>query len=69
MNFDYMPELRWRWGYFAVLGVMVIAIIGLIWWFWVRKWIVPGRKAVSRARFLVIKHEKLKGYRSKTPNV
>lgn len=23
MNFDYMPELRWRYGYAAVLGVMV----------------------------------------------
>ena len=25
MNFDVMPELRWRWGYFAVLGVMALA--------------------------------------------
>lgn len=24
MNFDYMPELKWRFGYFAVLGIMVI---------------------------------------------
>jgi magnesium transporter len=23
MNFDYMPELRWHWGYFVVLGAMV----------------------------------------------
>jgi len=22
MNFTYVPELRWRWGYFAALGVM-----------------------------------------------
>lgn len=25
MNFDNMPELRWRYGYFVVLGVMVTA--------------------------------------------
>jgi magnesium transporter len=23
MNFDYMPELRWKYGYFATLGLMV----------------------------------------------
>jgi magnesium transporter len=28
MNFEHMPELKWRLGYFAVLGVMVV--IGLI---------------------------------------
>jgi magnesium transporter len=25
MNFDYMPELRWHWGYFVVVGVMAAA--------------------------------------------
>jgi len=24
MNFKYMPELEWRYGYFAVLGVMIV---------------------------------------------
>src|SRR5690606_946006 len=28
MNFDNMPELHWRYGYFAVLGVMV-ALLGV----------------------------------------
>jgi magnesium transporter len=28
MNFEHMPELKWRLGYFAVLGIMVV--IGLI---------------------------------------
>jgi magnesium transporter len=23
MNFDFMPELRWRYGYFAVLAVLI----------------------------------------------
>ena len=24
MNFKYMPELEWQWGYFALWGVMVV---------------------------------------------
>lgn len=35
MNFETMPELGWRWGYFAVLGVM--AFIGLSMYMWFRK--------------------------------
>jgi len=32
MNFTYMPELEWRYGYFLVLGIMgVIALIMSIW--------------------------------------
>lgn len=30
MNFDVMPELRWRYGYFIVLGV-IAAICGALW--------------------------------------
>ncbi|CCH76393.1 putative transporter [Nostocoides japonicum T1-X7] len=29
MNFDDMPELRWHYGYFAVLGVMLLACVTL----------------------------------------
>ena len=29
MNFDVMPELRWRYGYFAVLGVIALICGGL----------------------------------------
>lgn len=29
MNFDYMPELRWRYGYFVVLGVVALACLEL----------------------------------------
>lgn len=38
MNFDYMPELRWRWGYFAVWGVMFVIVIGMIRYFKYKKW-------------------------------
>ncbi|RAK22475.1 magnesium transporter [Anoxybacillus vitaminiphilus] len=34
MNFEYMPELSWKYGYFAVLGFM--AILGLSMYFWFR---------------------------------
>ncbi|MCK5213548.1 MAG: magnesium/cobalt transporter CorA, partial [Dehalococcoidia bacterium] len=30
MNFDYMPELHWRWAYFTVLGVIVTVILGAL---------------------------------------
>lgn len=29
MNFEFMPELRWKYGYFAVLGAIAAACIGL----------------------------------------
>jgi magnesium transporter len=39
MNFDVMPELRWPWGYAAVWGVMLAAVIGLLFWFHRRGWL------------------------------
>jgi magnesium transporter len=33
MNFDYMPELRWKYGYFAVLGCVAAACAFLFWRF------------------------------------
>lgn len=39
MNFSYMPELEWRWGYFVILGIMaVIALIMLI-FMRLRRWL------------------------------
>jgi magnesium transporter len=29
MNFHYIPELSYRWGYFVVLGVMAVVVLGL----------------------------------------
>ena len=29
MNFDYMPELTYKWGYFIVLGFMAVVCLGL----------------------------------------
>ena len=39
MNFDVMPELRWRWGYFALWGAMLAVAGGLFRAFRARGWI------------------------------
>lgn len=31
MNFDYLPELHWKYGYFLVLGV-IASVCGGLWW-------------------------------------
>ena len=33
MNFDYLPELHWRYGYFIVLGAIAAICAGLFWRF------------------------------------
>lgn len=38
MNFQYMPELDWRWGYFACWGIMIAIATGLLIFFWRRGW-------------------------------
>ncbi len=38
MNFKYMPELQWKWGYFTVLGVMALMVIGMLIYFRNKKW-------------------------------
>ncbi|MDY6910672.1 MAG: magnesium/cobalt transporter CorA [Thermodesulfobacteriota bacterium] len=39
MNFDYMPELKWRWGYPAVWVVMIAMGAGMLGYFKSRKWL------------------------------
>ena len=38
MNFKYMPELEWRWGYFGVLGIMLVVALFMIYYFKRKKW-------------------------------
>jgi magnesium transporter len=38
MNFDFMPELRWHWGYYGVMGVMGVIVIGMLGFFKYKKW-------------------------------
>ena len=39
MNFEYIPELKWHWGYFAVWGVMITCIAGMTLFFKRKKWL------------------------------
>lgn len=38
MNFEYIPELRWRMGYFTLLGVMAVMLLIMIYYFKKKKW-------------------------------
>jgi magnesium transporter len=39
MNFKYMPELEWRWGYFAVWGIMALLAALMLIGFRKKKWL------------------------------
>jgi len=39
MNFKYMPELEWPWGYFALWGVMLAVAIVMLLYFRRKKWL------------------------------
>ena len=38
MNFEYMPELEWRYGYFIVMGVMAVIGVSMFCWFKRKGW-------------------------------
>lgn len=38
MNFKYMPELSWRWGYWLVLAVMTLLGAGMAYYFKKKEW-------------------------------
>jgi magnesium transporter len=39
MNFQVMPELSWKYGYFTVLGTMITVVIVLVTWFRLKRWL------------------------------
>ena len=39
MNFEFMPELKWAWAYFAVLVLMFAVAIGMLFYFRKNKWL------------------------------
>jgi magnesium transporter len=47
MNFENMPELRSRNGYFVTLGVMAVVSILLLIYFWWRGWIFQREAAIA----------------------
>jgi magnesium transporter len=39
MNFDFMPELGWKYGYPMVIGFMVLVFLLIYFWFRRKKWL------------------------------
>jgi len=39
MNFSFMPELKWQWGYFGILGFMVSVGVSLMVYFKRKRWL------------------------------
>lgn len=39
MNFEWMPELKWKWGYPAALFLMFISSFGMLFFFRKKKWL------------------------------
>jgi magnesium transporter len=39
MNFKFMPEINWEWGYPVVMALMVVITAWMVWFFRRRKWI------------------------------
>jgi magnesium transporter len=38
MNFKYMPELEWHWGYFFVWGIIITIAISMLVYFRKKRW-------------------------------
>ena len=38
MNFEYIPELQWKYSYFVLLGIMIVITVLAIWYFKRKKW-------------------------------
>jgi magnesium transporter len=62
MNFEYMPELEFRYSYFIVLGIMLTVAGGVVWWFWARNWITAGRKRLEKFVPAAVDPERLISY-------
>jgi magnesium transporter len=50
MNFDNMPELHSRNGYYAVWGIMITVAVGMLFLFWKRGWLGSGEPKKKRER-------------------
>lgn len=62
MNFEYMPELQWRWGYFTVLGVILMVIFIVIWRFWASGWFAWGKHRIAWTKPFMVNGNKIRGY-------
>lgn len=62
MNFEYMPELQWRWGYFMVLGVILLVVLIVIWRFWASGWFAWGKRHITWTKPFTINGNRIRGY-------
>jgi len=62
MNFEYMPELQWRWGYFMVLGIIMLVVLTLIWRFWASGWFAWGKRHMTWTKPFTVNVNKIRGY-------
>ena len=61
MNFHNMPELKWKYAYFAMLGVMAVLALGISAIFWGKRWITWGRRGVHKMTPLTFDLDKVRG--------
>lgn len=38
MNFEFMPELHWKYGYLYVWALMLVVAVAMVWWFRRKRW-------------------------------
>jgi magnesium transporter len=62
MNFEYMPDLGWHWGYFTVIGFVGAVIFTSLWFLWIRSWIARRRWRVAKISPFKVDPQKLAGY-------
>jgi magnesium transporter len=39
MNFEFMPELKWKSGYFIIWGIMIVIALAMLFHFKRKKWL------------------------------
>jgi magnesium transporter len=58
MNFDYMPEIHWPWGYPLALLLMSGTACGLLAYFWRKGWIGAGIRAADGHEGAAPRHDR-----------
>jgi len=61
MNFDNMPELHWRYGYYGVLTFMAAVIVTALAIFWKRQWFSLRRTHRKIVRLFTAEPHRLRG--------
>ncbi|MBI4202647.1 MAG: magnesium/cobalt transporter CorA [Chloroflexi bacterium] len=61
MNFEHMPELAWRWAYFAVLGFMALFATVMLVFFFAREWVRRSRQRLRNTALFFIHPQHLMG--------